>query len=473
MIGAFLGMAALLLLLAEEVRWYELDLADEATTIASVTAAQAKARAQEQGWSFSLESLPPGARPIGYAGEERGLLWTLLSLRVAESSTDASPAWLASPELKFRVAGLATHIAGEKDFSRALLAPLPGKRWLLGIASPASIDEEKLRRNFKNPAVRQTLQARLQNLLRDGHAARNAGKKTPYRLGYPKLGSQSLLEIGDLESEASFSASTRGKAMRWIEKRSDGVRREETIDDGIVLPPGSSLHWTLDLQSLISDDLILFARSGHDAARGEIFVDGVPLARWEPQATCASDFAGQWFECAARIPNRLLAGKERAQIELRPDPQATISAFRIEFLRLPPPHGDYLAAGDAKKGPAHASSNRAVSGCPLIVGGYRFFHGLGTVAPSELAYETLPSWKELEAFVGVDDSSPNEGPVAFRITVDGEMRAQSKPLKKGDAPQTLRASVEGAREIRLLVLPKDPAETRRIHANWLEIRAIP
>lgn len=472
MIGALFCAAALSLPMAEEVRWYALDLGAEPATVTDVTAEQAQAWAKEQGWSFSLEEPPAPARPIGYAGEEKGLLWTLLGMGWLDTPILVRDLWLTSPELGFRVSGLGTRVSGDRAWSRALIAPLSGKRWLLGVDSPAQLDLTKLRLNLKSPAVRASLAARLQSLLRDGHAARNSGKKKPPRLGYPGLGFHALLEIGDLASEESFSVQTVGDAQRRIETRTSALTLENFVDDGVVLPPGASLRWSLDLQSLISDDLILFGTSAESSGRGEILVDGVSLAQWIPRSARESGWESQWFECVTWIPNRLLAGKERATFELRPGKNQTVSVFRLQFLRLPPPHGEYLSNRSPKKSSSHASLDRAVGVSPLVCGGYRFFRGLGVEAPSEIVYEIAPTWKEVEAFVGVDDSSPAEGPVAFQIFVDGEMRAQSRPLKRGEAPQTLRASLrEGDKELRLVTLLKSADPGVNARADWLEIRA--
>ena len=84
MIACLLAATACLLS-AEEVRWIALDLGSEGDPIVAVTAEQAQSWAKEQGWSFSMEEPPAEARPIGFAGEESWLLWTLISIRFLDT----------------------------------------------------------------------------------------------------------------------------------------------------------------------------------------------------------------------------------------------------------------------------------------------------------------------------------------------------------------------------------------------------
>lgn len=399
----------------------------------------------ELGIRAQVERYSGAGRPLGYAGEDSGLLCFLLGLKPGPGGS-----WLRSTDMNIRIVGLGTHIHGEIPVSRAALVPLAGRRWLLLLSGAASLDAERLRRHMAASATRKQLLERITYLFRDAHQAFNSREPTPPRLAYPGLSRDELLDVGDPPSEELFELRTAGQARRVVERR-DLPTGGRFIDDGIAVEKeGASIAFVLDLHPLISDDLLLVGRTAA-CGRGEVLVDGVPLADWVPE-----EAAGAWGEAVVRIPNRLLEGKKKAAFELRPAGGQKLTLFRLHVLRVPFSAGEYLP-------------NRSVEEGPLVVAGYRFLYGLRLRAPSEYTFALEGSREWFEAFIGVDARAADATSLVFRVLVDGEERFKSPNMDPKSLPRTVRVALREGKKLQLVVEGQgggDPV------ADWAEARLL-
>lgn len=443
----------------EELRWIALDLAEGHDPISVLPPALQTKAMNELSARVETQHLDEPGRPIAYDGEDHGLLCYLLGVSPVEAEN-----WLSSPDLNFRLVGLGTQISGSKSLSRALLAPLDQNRWLLVLSKAATLDEAKLRRHLKAGEARKKLIERLYNLFRDAHAARNAESPKPPRLGYPAVSNEGELEIGDPKSEKAF-----GFQANEFTKRLVGQRCLETggkhIDDGIATTSEKgSFQFSLDLQSLISDDLLLVARTD-SPGRGKLFVDGIELGSWNP--TVANDC---WGEVVARISNRLISGKEKAVFEIRPAGSQPVSIFRLQALRTPTVDGSYLSDMTLNYQGA-IGIDCTPDKRPMILGGYRFLKGISTPAPSTLVIKLDGNPRSFQAFVGVDSAAKSEREIIFRVFVDGKEKFHTKRMNSKDSPDSVFVSVREAKELKLVTENAgDAPET--VTAIWAEARLL-
>jgi alpha-galactosidase len=85
----------------------------------------------------------------------------------------------------------------------------------------------------------------------------------------------------------------------------------------------------------------------------------------------------------------------------------------------------------------------------LTIGGRYVNRGLGTAAPSDLAYYLGGACTGLVTDVGVDDEAAAASPATFTIYGDDTAVAASGPLASAAAPVTLTADLTGVRWLRL------------------------
>ena len=115
-------------------------------------------------------------------------------------------------------------------------------------------------------------------------------------------------------------------------------------------------------------------------------------------------------------------------------------------------------------GDPHA--NQSVEGHTLTIGGQTFTNGLGTHANSEFLVNVDGNAEKFTAQVGVDQEvGANRGHAQFQVLGDGRLLWQSDLLRGGDAPQSVSLSLDGVKQLTLIV----SSGTNSIdyaHADW-------
>jgi hypothetical protein len=97
-----------------------------------------------------------------------------------------------------------------------------------------------------------------------------------------------------------------------------------------------------------------------------------------------------------------------------------------------------------------AQADSTPYGQRINLGGRPFETGIGVLANSRLEVRNR-GFGKFSAVVGVDDSAHGKSrPVTFLVYGDGKLIAQSKPMRFGQAPVALDASVTGVKLIELV-----------------------
>lgn len=108
-------------------------------------------------------------------------------------------------------------------------------------------------------------------------------------------------------------------------------------------------------------------------------------------------------------------------------------------------------------------------GRTMSIGGRKYYSGLGVHARSEIRYPLFDRYDMFRAIVGVDDEVGDRGSVVFEVWLDGQKKFTS-PVMKGNMPGlAIEVPVEGAREMRLVVLDGGDG-IGYDHADWAEAR---
>jgi hypothetical protein len=108
---------------------------------------------------------------------------------------------------------------------------------------------------------------------------------------------------------------------------------------------------------------------------------------------------------------------------------------------------------------------------PLRIHDKHYTRGLGHHAPGEIVIDLNGEYEVFEAEVGVQWQSGNVGSVVFQVYVDGKKRFDSGVMRETDAPKSVRVSVKGANELRLVVTDAGDGITCDC-ANWAEARLV-
>ncbi|WP_316766701.1 NPCBM/NEW2 domain-containing protein [Streptomyces sasae] len=111
----------------------------------------------------------------------------------------------------------------------------------------------------------------------------------------------------------------------------------------------------------------------------------------------------------------------------------------------------------------------AGDGHPITIGATVYAKGLGTHAPSDIAYYTGKACQKVTADVGVDDEEAADGSVAFEVWADGTKVASTGVLTTDMPARPLTADVSGAEVVRLVVTDGGNGITSD-HADWADAR---
>ncbi|MGK0483233.1 MAG: hypothetical protein ACJAQ3_003216 [Planctomycetota bacterium] len=108
----------------------------------------------------------------------------------------------------------------------------------------------------------------------------------------------------------------------------------------------------------------------------------------------------------------------------------------------------------------------AGDGAPMVIQGQAFSSGLGTRAPSVVAYDLGGRGQYFSVWVGIDDAAPAGGSARFEVFGDGAVLFDSGLRRDTDpALYSGRLAVDGVRELLLVALDGDDG-FESDHADW-------
>lgn len=126
------------------------------------------------------------------------------------------------------------------------------------------------------------------------------------------------------------------------------------------------------------------------------------------------------------------------------------------------------------KGPIELNMNNgeaaAGDGTTISLGRIPYAKGIGVHAPSDIRYDLGGTCTgNFVADVGIDDIAQGAGSVTFQVLLDGRVAFDSGIMRGTDLRKTVKLSIAGVRELRLLVSDGGDGSTLDI-ANWAGAR---
>jgi alpha-galactosidase len=227
------------------------------------------------------------------------------------------------------------------------------------------------------------------------------------------------------------------------------------------------------------------------ATQGDVMVFAKPLAqcgargvvllnRGEQAAEGSVAWSDLGLVAGPALVRDLWTGEESTQtdrVKVSVGPHEAV-ALRLVGAEAPLPRGDvYLSDlswtyATNGWGPVErdleVGDKAAGDGAPLSMGGHRYAKGLGTNSPSLVRFRLGKHCRELNADIGIDDSSAGAGSAVFQVWADGDKLFDSGVLEGGQAPVPIRVDVTGRSELRLWVGEVD--DFGLDHADWADAR---
>lgn len=111
------------------------------------------------------------------------------------------------------------------------------------------------------------------------------------------------------------------------------------------------------------------------------------------------------------------------------------------------------------------SRDRGLTGQGLSLGGRQYDKGIACHSLSEISYELSEPFAQFVADIGVDDEMAGRGSVVFRVVGDGKELFASGLMTGRDAPKPVRVTIEGVKELTLVVDYGDELDVSD-HAVW-------
>ena len=180
-------------------------------------------------------------------------------------------------------------------------------------------------------------------------------------------------------------------------------------------------------------------------------------------------WAGRVAEIDADLLRLQLASESTIDLPIEQISEIRFRSDRVRFLdELTPAKYEFEPFGGTRW-PYRV--NRSVSNQPMRIGGQSFDRGIGVHSRSVLTYDVPQGFRQLAATIGIDEAVGDQGNAIFRVLADGKEAFNSGPVTGRDAPRPLLASIEGARQIQLVVEFGDDLDIGD-QADWAEVRLI-
>ncbi|MDI6828335.1 MAG: NPCBM/NEW2 domain-containing protein, partial [Armatimonadota bacterium] len=145
------------------------------------------------------------------------------------------------------------------------------------------------------------------------------------------------------------------------------------------------------------------------------------------------------------------------------------SAPEVEYITDIQDRISFATQGWGELGIDTCAHLHGTEGLPLRIKDKVYTKGIGHHAPGEIIIELDGLYDFFEAEVGVQWQNGNVGSVVFQVYVDDEEKFDSGIMREQDPPKSLRISVEGAQELRLVATDAGDGITCDC-ANWAEAR---
>lgn len=130
-------------------------------------------------------------------------------------------------------------------------------------------------------------------------------------------------------------------------------------------------------------------------------------------------------------------------------------------------HPEELALNGTYTLPPKANQN--VDGGPLVINGSAFETGIGTHAPSKIAFSLQGKFGRFSCLVGLDKTAVNSQGVIYTVIADGREIFRSPKLKLDADPFPIDISVAGVKELVLDAIQTEFTNTGS-NVDWVNLK---
>jgi hypothetical protein len=126
----------------------------------------------------------------------------------------------------------------------------------------------------------------------------------------------------------------------------------------------------------------------------------------------------------------------------------------------------------ATDGSANPNVNKAIQGSPLDIRDTKYKQGIGTHAPSEIAFDLGGEVKKFSCLVGPDAAGGTADIIVFSVIGDGKKLYESPVLRGGETSgEKVDVNVSGVKELKLKVVTGGK-EAGWGHADWVNLKFV-
>jgi hypothetical protein len=129
---------------------------------------------------------------------------------------------------------------------------------------------------------------------------------------------------------------------------------------------------------------------------------------------------------------------------------------------------DAMEPVSVSQGYGTLQKNQSVWQKPMMIAGQRYLRGLGTHAPSKIAYALDGKYRRFQAWAGADSNTAPS--VTFEVRVDGATRWQSGLMTRDTPAVRIDVDISGAKTLELVV--GDAGNLAADHADWADARLL-
>ncbi len=130
---------------------------------------------------------------------------------------------------------------------------------------------------------------------------------------------------------------------------------------------------------------------------------------------------------------------------------------------------DTLDPVSATQGWGELQRNKTILGDPMRIGGRNFVRGLGTHAPSRIAYDLHKEYRRFQAWAGA--SAESSATITFEVWIDGGKMWESRLMTPSDVPERIDIDISGADRLELVVTDGGNGAISD-HGNWADARLL-
>ncbi|NWK56673.1 NPCBM/NEW2 domain-containing protein [Verrucomicrobiaceae bacterium N1E253] len=114
----------------------------------------------------------------------------------------------------------------------------------------------------------------------------------------------------------------------------------------------------------------------------------------------------------------------------------------------------------------HIGRDKSLFSIPLSIGDQQWRKGIAVHAQSELVFALDEKYRAMSGYIGVGETAGDGGSVKFEVHADGKAIYTSKLIEGNEGPERVELSLQGVKELKLIVNDGGKNGSNSDHADW-------